>query len=493
MMPSRTSVSTTGRCILVIAVHAAIACGGRGQRSSTSVSGVSVPPSCSVLPRPATPADSISAVFTTPVSTGTAPMPSTPAEQFVFAHAYETLLGIDCQGVVSAGLAKSWTPVAGSDGWRIVLRADARFWSGARVTSADVISTWRAVGQRPVAVLARHLADRATIVDDTTLDIRMGGIAIRALGSAELAVARRAAGSPWPEGSGPYRIAEGRVIAGATTGRSSLTLVPLVSGLPRITVYATTASDARDLVDLGTDLLVTDDRALSTYVGSRSIASWRPLDMAAWTWVVVSRGSPDSLLRTPEDGYAIRAAMAADVVRAHARPAAGHFWSLGTFRCDSIALPRPTQAPSSLTSARVVYRRDEPVAQAIAERLVALASAGDHRVGYVAPGIARAGARSSAAGLAPNEFDTALRHGRELAFVLPIRRQPNLGCVEAQPLAQLAPWLVEDSTPGVARAVASLIETRPVGYMITDRAGVTLTGDGTLVLLPRAAETGRQR
>jgi len=492
------------RCPLVIAATAGIACSGRVKSTSTSTPRVD-PPACYAIPERATPADSINVVFTSPISVDAAPAPSTPAEQFVFAHAYETLLRIGCRGVLEAGLAKSWSAIEGTDRWRLVLSPDARFWSGVRVTAGDVVATWRTTGQRPAAALARHLAGRATVVDDTTLDLRLGPTPVRALGSEELAVARRTPGSRWPEGSGRYRIDDSRPRTPTVPGRTTVTLAPLVTGLPRVVVQATSASDARDLVDLGTDLLITDDRALSTYVGSRTVTAWHALDMAAWSWVVVSRGSPGSFDRSPpygipgptsvgdQEAYKLSASLAADVVRVHARPTGGTFWSRPRAPCDSMAIPQPTSPPSSLAAARVVYRADEPIARAIAERVVALASSGDHRVGFLAPGVARAGDRVSAAALTPKEFAAALRQGQELAFIVPIRRHPNLGCVESHPLFYQAPWVVDSALSKVPSTIASLIETRPMAYVFTDRARFSPTDGGTLLLFPIAAGPENRR
>jgi hypothetical protein len=141
----------------------------------------------------------------------------------------------------------------------------------------------------------------------------------------------------------------------------------------------------------------------------------------------------------------------------------------------------------------VVYRSDEPVARDIAERLVALASSGDHRVGFLSPGIARAGDRVTIAGLAPNDFDAALREGRELAFVVPLRRQGNLGCIEAQSLYYRAPWVQDSALSKVAATIATLIETRPFAYIFTARAAFTLSDGGTLLLYATPPEVESRR
>jgi hypothetical protein len=449
--------------------------------------------SCWVLPDRPTPADSISAVFTSPVNSEVAPAPLTPAEQFVFAHGYETLLSIDCHAMVSAGLAKSWARVDSTDHWRLVLRSDARFWSGDRVTTRDVIATWRSTGRRATAMLARHFVDRTTVVDDTTLDVRLGATPIRALASEELAVARLTPGSRWPEGSGRYRVDDSQ---GATPvpERRTLTLTPLAPGLPRVVVYATGLADAHNLVDLGTDVLITDDRGLSSYMRSRAPITSQPLSMAGWSWLVVSRGAPGSFDRSPPHGipgptsvgdqeaHKLSVSLAAESP-VHARPGCCTFWTQPRTSCDSMALPQPTLPPASLASARVVYRSDEPIAHALADRLVALASSGDHRVGFLAPEVARAGDRVTIAALAPNDFDTALREGRELAFVVPLRSQPNLGCIGSQSLYYRAPWVRDSALSKVPATIAPLIETQPFAYIFTSRAGFTLSDGGTLLLV----------
>jgi hypothetical protein len=494
------------RSALLVLSSAAVACTAaripdrtpaRDPSAPRSAARFNQPTSCWVLPDQPTPADSISAVFTSSLSSDAAPAPVTQAEQFVFAHAYETPLSIDCHGMVAAGLAKSWTRIDSTGQWRLVFRSDAQFWSGARVTPGDVIATWRSTGQRTTAMIARHLADRATVVDDTTLDVRLGTTPIRALAAEEMAVARRTPGSRWPEGSGRYRIVDSQSGTVPVAGRTTLTLTPLAPGRPRVVVYATSVGDARDLVDLGMDVLITDDRALSSYIRSRAPIASQPLDMATWSWLVVSRGAPGSFDRTPPDGIPgpvsvgdqearkLTISLATDVVPVHARPSISSFWSQPRVLCDSMALPQSTVPPSSLSTTRLAYRSDEPIARALAERLVALASSGDHRVGFLAPGLARAGDRVTGAALAPNDFDTALRDGRELAFIVPLRNHANLGCIGSQSLYSRAPWVVDSARSKVPATIAALVETRPMAFFLTARAGFTLSDGGTLLLYAR--------
>ena len=450
---------------------------------------------CTLTEAPDSVPATLTVVFTEAVSADHAPRPTTSAERFVFAHAYESLLRIDCKGALTGSLARSWALLDGSTRVRVVLRSDARFANGDVVTAGDVIASWRATGLAPTAVLARHLADHTTAVDDTTLDIELGDLSVAALGQPELAVAKRTSQSRWLAGTGRYRVRDAGERRAGAGQRSTFVLEPLGSGTdPALTVHTTTEFDARDLVDAGTDVLITDDRALSAYGAARSGVASSLLE-SPQTWLLVTHapatGDSGAAL-DPSRTATVRTTLARDVVRAHARPAGSARWSPDAHGCSAIAAPPPV-ARSSRRSSRVVYRRDEPVARALAERLVALAASGDAQLALLAPGLIDAGARAAAVGLAPDEFDTALRAGGDLASLVPVQHRPTLPCLELERLLAAAPWLVGQSRqPGASIAtgiVAPLIETRSVAVVRKDRVGLTLTGDGSVVVSP-ARRTG---
>jgi len=446
-----------------------------------------------VVPTPANPAELITAVFTSTIDAEHAPNPGTSAERFVFGHAYEPLLRVSCSVAESAGLAKSWTPLDGRQRWRVVLRDDARFWNGDRVTAGDVLASWRSIGQAPTAVTARRMADLTMVVDDTTLEIRLGPMPLTTLGNPELAVARRTPQARWPEGTGRYRIqdvSERRTVP----QRSSVMLEPVrASGMPRVAVNLTTPSDGRDLVDAGADLIITDDRSLSAYRTARPGVTSNLLE-APQTWLLVTHvpltgdsGAATDAARTAD----IRASLAQYVVRAQARPASSARWFPGALRCDPFGPPQPP-ARGSRPSTRIVYRRGEPIAQALAERLVALAASADTQLSSIAPDLGRAGARATAVALEPNDFDAALRSGRELGYVVSVTRTPIGSCCDTEVLVTLAPWLA--GSPGAAHfagVVAPLIETRPVAVMIPGRAGFALSGDGSIIVAPQPPAAAR--
>jgi hypothetical protein len=69
-------------------------------------------------------------------------------------------------------------------------------------------------------------------------------------------------GRPTRDAAGPYRIRD--------VGRSTLLLEPISSAHgPRLTIHSASEANARDLVDAGVDLLLTDSPTLAAYAGAR--------------------------------------------------------------------------------------------------------------------------------------------------------------------------------------------------------------------------------
>jgi hypothetical protein len=453
-------------------------CGGSRARVARTVADTT----CTVVRVPGATAESATVVLTSPVDPSHAPRPSNFAERFVFAHAYESLLRVDCLGRPAGGLAKSWAALNGGAGWRVVLRADARFWTGDAVTASDVVASWRDTGRTSAAVLARRLADGATAVDDSTLDIAISGVPVTALGSPELAVFRRDARTRWPMGTGSFRVRDvGTTLPPSDTPHRPTFVLEPVGGstAPRLTIHSSTESDARDLIDAGVELLLTESPALTTYASTRPDATSVPL---AWsrTWVIVSHSgvalAPDSAASVDvimPRTLAFRAGLARDAVRADARPAEGPFWWNDVRGCG-VAPPRANGTPSRSVPSRVAYPRDEPVARALAERIVALAASTptggrDSAVALLAPAVAEAGARATTVGLEPNAFASALRDGSELAFVLPLDRASLSRCLDLR------------------GAIAPLIDTRLTAVVKRDRIGLTAMWDSMVVVSSAAS------
>src|SRR5437016_4559599 len=208
---------------------------------------------CRIAPGPAAKRDTVAVALAEPIDPTHAPQPRNDAERFVFAQLYETLIRVDCAGRVLPGLAQSWE--ASGDRWTFTLRDDARFWDGAPVTARDVVAAWRA---RDSA-----LAQSATILSDRTIAVRPPVAPVQPLADPALAVTKRAPGGNWPIGTGGHWVSE-------TDATGALTAVPVRRGaLAVLRVSSVPAGRARDALDEGSDLVITDDPAVLEYAGTR--------------------------------------------------------------------------------------------------------------------------------------------------------------------------------------------------------------------------------
>ena len=483
--------------------------GGACGRARPRVGPSTADRSCIVRPAPVTPAESATVVVTWPVDAADVLGPGNPGERFAFQLGYETLIRVDCLGRPQPGLAVSWPPLDGRGRWRIVIREGARFWNGDPVTARDVIASWRETGRASAAVLARRAADGSTAADDRTLDIVLADSVPVALGDPELAVVRRSGATRWPEGTGPYRVRDASPPPrGAGPLPSALVLEP-VHGVvgQRLTIYSAAASDARDRIDAGADLVLTEDAAIAGYAAGNGLDSLS----AGWTRGFALLTPP----RTPVGGEPVagssavatragdlRATLARDAVRADARAADVPHWLSDAGRCSvqtaSLAAPDVRAVPDGGATARVVFPREEPVARALAERLVALAAigrggAGDTALALLAPALLQAGARATAAALTRDDFRTALAAGRELAYVIPVPRRSLAPCSEIERLAARAPWFRADPTRAdlssavLSAAVVPLVDTRLHAVVRRDRLGLTMAWDSTVTVSPFAS------
>jgi hypothetical protein len=251
---------------------------------------------------------------------------------------------------------------------------------------------------------------------------------------------------PITEAAGPYRARD--------VGRSTLLLEPAAGARgPRLTIHSATEASARDLVDAGLDLLLTDSPALAAYAGTRGDVVSVPL---GWdrTWVFAT---PRSELPI-DSSAAFRAGLARDAVRADARAAEGPYWWSDTTGCSVPTAPSPV---ASVGTSRVVYPRDEAVARALAERLVAVL-----------------GGRATAAGLAPNAFQSALMSGGEMAYIVPLQRTVLDRCRAINELLARAAWL------GARSTLTPLIDTRLRAVVRRGRLNLDFAWDSTVVIMP---------
>lgn len=219
---------------------------------------------CDPLPGQARPGGSFLFALTDSVLPRHAPVPRNPSERIVFAQLYETLVNLDCAGVVTPGLADQWTCTQDSTVWVFTVRQDARFWDGSRVNAADIKQAWCSNqtctdGLERITPWAWFNARASTIsvLDAHRLSIRLPEPQAdfpSLLTHSATAVAVRRDGWTWPVGSGPCRLR-------ATTPPPMPELEcrpnpqhPLAPIWKQLTFLVQPNRDPRDLIATGFDL-----------------------------------------------------------------------------------------------------------------------------------------------------------------------------------------------------------------------------------------------
>jgi extracellular solute-binding protein (family 5) len=404
------------------------------------------PPACSI-------GSSLTAASLS-ISLSVPPLLRSSAPPFIRSQLYEPLLAADCDGQPQPVLAQSWALDQSRTRVTLVLRDGAQFTNGDPVSAADVVAAWRVAGQSSGewANLARRLADATTVVDARTLLVSLPDTNLLVLAEPALAVDRQSNGSPWPEGTGPYRV--------GTSSSDAITLVPASgSGAPRLDIHMN-GGDARDAIDGGADVVVTADPATIDY--ARTLPS---LTTLALPW------STTYVLAAPGDVH-IAAASFGDAVREETRAAESPEWWQGITGCE---FDIPSTPPPSVTrDDRIAYDAGDDVARQLANRLVAL-------------GVAPAAARMST-----SAFADALRSGSESAYVVAVPARSLAPCVDAALLLPRIPWLGSDpdalssafhrsSVPPFHRSsVIPLVDTRQHAIVRSDRVRATVDWEGTL-------------
>lgn len=245
----------------------------------------------------------------------------------------EPLIRLDCFGAARPGAAESWTPDSSHRTWTFVLAPSAL-----GVTAAGAAAEWRT---RPDAATTLRYAGVASVVplDDRRLVVTLDR----------------------PADSVPALFADPSL--GLVTDSLPPTGTTFIARRP-------SSGDPRDALDAGADILRTGDPALLEYARTRSDFTVHPLPWSR-TYVLVVPPGRDALgALIPADSAAFRAGLASDAVRAEARGAEPPFWWDAMGPCPPLeTLPSP---PGVLGANAVVYALEDPVARALADRVVAL-------------------------------------------------------------------------------------------------------------------------
>src|SRR5262249_30927075 len=152
----------------------------------------------------------------------------------------ETLVKLDCRGLVQPGLAKSWKRA--SDGWYIELQEDAHFWDDTLVTTDDVKSSLESGMQLGVALGPVDVVDETHAIIHGNLDITLLALPMLAI--------RKASASGPPMGTGAWMID-----SLATT--DGITMRPTRGRTPFVRIMREDAANAMDILSGSADALIT--------------------------------------------------------------------------------------------------------------------------------------------------------------------------------------------------------------------------------------------
>ncbi len=474
-LPGQTSI------LYVVVVGGAVGIAGCG--GVTPVPGPTPPANrCIIAAEPVDAPAPITIGFTESVDPEHALRPRSASEQVLFRMLYESLVGVDCAGRVFAGLAHSWRSEEQGRVWVFTVRDDASFWDGSPATAHDVVASWRA--HPPPGGLVSP--DSVSALDDRIVRVGLTSAHTSAatFAAPALAVLKARPGRAWPTGTSGFEV----VLAEPTRG--ALVRIHPRNALPPLLEYTFTGTaDARDFLDYGVDVLVTNDPSALDYAETRpSDFTIAPLPWSK-TYVLLAPGWGERRDATaPPRGLLDE--IARDAVRAEARGAQPPFWWEATRNCAS-ASPSigRVRVRNPASARRVAYPQHDPVARDIAERLVALAGSrvGSRQLDFLGADWSRRGTEFHALGLSGGEFTESLGRGGEGAYVFALPRVPWDGCAEAFDLRTRIPWLSADSdaAQGLTGSLVPLVDVRLRAVMRRGRVGAYTEWDGTLrIMLP---------
>lgn len=364
------------------------------------------PPDRCRLSRDSTSRDTVTVALGDTVDPAHASNPTNDSERLLFRQLFETLIRLDCEGVVRPAAAVAWRSDSSHRVWTFTLDRNP-----GSSSSYQIVSDW----QSRKETLESIGIDSVVALDDRTVaaTLRIPDSVPRLFADPSLAHGDDGSlGSPW------YSI-DSR------------------AGNPPI-LFWTAPADLRDALDRGVDLVVTRDPALIDYVAGRPEFVSFPLPWTR-TYLLVQPATAQPIAASIASDSA-RRSLARDAVRAEARRAEPPFWWDDLASCpasvDSNG-PRPA-------SSRVVYQAGDEVARGLAERVVALAGND---------------ARLRAAPLSRSELTDALRGGTEQAYVIAIPRQTLAPCrdsAEWPPAASLRPLIDTRARAILRRGAAEL-------------------------------------
>jgi hypothetical protein len=270
--------------------------------------------------------------------------------------------------------------------------------------------------------------------------------------------------STWPQGVGLYVVQADLDTAlrlGPRPGAHS----------PPVRVSRIAARAGRDAIDAGVDVLLTADPTTVAYAETQATIASIALP---WDRVYAFIPAEQMNATTAESSRVLRNELATDAVREEARAVDDPPWWQSAMSCPQSAVRAPRGAGlSGVRAGRIVYDRDDGVARALSERLVALVNERSSRVGALFP--ATAGATVvRAEGLDDSAFSASVVAGGELGYVVGLPRRAPSTCEDVPNSFPTSVW---------PHAIA-LIETRSRVLVRRGRVGLMVDGLGDLYLEP---------
>ncbi len=212
-----------------------------------------------------------------------APLPRNDSERLLFSQLYETMVRVDGEGRLRAGLAADWTSDDGLT-WTFHLRPEARFSDGSPVRPHDIRAAWVSAHARALAAGETYPWDWIAAIpwpedtDKSTISVVLCESRLELpllFVHPALAVTKPDVHSDWPLGTGAYRLGE----RGAMPGGTRITLLPTVTGDRGSLAYYRSdqasqaelrfmvlpGADQRDLLTAGADLVLVRERTVIDY------------------------------------------------------------------------------------------------------------------------------------------------------------------------------------------------------------------------------------
>jgi hypothetical protein len=453
---------------------------------------------CIIVPAPSLSPDTIRIALPGPVDPDHAPIARNESERILFGHLYRTLFTLDCRNKVRPALAAAWRGVSDGRRWLFEIRDDAFFHDGTLVTAADVVRCW----ERPevAAVMRAARIDSVREEDTRIVAVHRRGYSSGSrreipviLSTPPFSVALRTRYARWPIGTGPYAMEPTPVLVGRPY-RGPLTARPFRDpGSPVLVFIEPGSRDPRDLLEGAVDVMVTSDIDVVDYATSRPHLVTEPLPWnRVYLLLSTTRAKEVRWGHSPAGiSRELSASLALEAVRGSARAHRGPSWwdelsPCATFSEDETW--RPALSHSAYSSSgrhRILYIGSDPVARDLAERILALAtagpnsSAGSGEIFSAVPRLDTVARALSAEGVTENELLASLLEGEDFAYIIDLPLLNVDPRTEAAALTGRARWL-SGLCDGLADAIIPLVDTRSHVIVRSGSAGISVDAYGTV-------------